>query len=759
MGAIFWERGFDFDNPTLDQLIETKIMTDGITQIYAMTENFQIALNEVIAFLAGQAKGQPKTLSPEVQELLDLHPGQAAQPGTQAESDAESQPDADLAAALEPEPMPGLEPELPPEPEAETELPEEPRLESLPEEAAPQPEVPAESPAGPEEVIPESVPGDTPDWDMGLPPEMPAASSAPAPEPEVTEPVPEEPAEPEPTAEETVSAMVSESAVPDETPDFEGFGESAPTGESLESPSLPSDFPSEASLDSLLESESVPAAEPAPPADNVLAFEAPPSGEESVTPPPAAAVPEPAPKKRRGRKKKAVAATTAEVKPKEKKKRGRKPKILAPGEEKPKRRKPRQKRLKIDLSAVQVPDDFMMDEEEAVTSRAPEPATLPEEQLPREETQTEEPAAPACEPPETAEVTEVASDSQLLSEMASDWEPEAIAHLPIANEPEEPEPPSVSPEVETWEPAAAVESTETAVEEPSEVSVQAEEPAVELQEEDKLGFDSELGAKPEPEPGPDSESLAIEPEPALEPEPEAQFKPEQEAAPVTGEEPEAAESSPSSWTELGGSEMEPSEYTDTAGAQPAEDQTGYSEDVQEPQMAEPPKRKGGGLAAFFMLLLGLALGGGGSYYWFGIQEAQHAKNEIASLQQQLDEANENLATARTELAEAQDQAKQLSELFDQQHEAALQPVAKPKYVKAGRGVVIYWLDKEVNRKYNLYRAKGTKAKLKKMNEKPMSSNVVVLKKVSRGTWRYAVAGIDLDGEEAELSETLKIRFY
>ena len=275
----------------------------------------------------------------------------------------------------------------------------------------------------------------------------------------------------------------------------------------------------------------------------MLAEDSPPSGEDAVPPQPASAVPEPAPKKRRGRKKKAVAATAAEAKPKEKKKRGRKPKILAPGEEKPKRRKPRQKRLKIDLSAVQVPDDFMMDEEEAVTSRAPEPATLPEEQLPGEETQPEEPAAPAYEPPETAKAAgapEVASDSQLLSEMASDWEPEAIAHLPIANEPEEPEPPSVSPEVETWEPAAAVESTETAAEEPSEVSVQAEEPVAEPLEEDRLGFGSELGVEPALEPGPDSESLAIEPEPGLEPEPEALFKPYQVAATVTVDEPEAA---------------------------------------------------------------------------------------------------------------------------------------------------------------------------------------------------------------------------
>ncbi len=85
------------------------------------------------------------------------------------------------------------------------------------------------------------------------------------------------------------------------------------------------------------------------------------------------------------------------------------------------------------------------------------------------------------------------------------------------------------------------------------------------------------------------------------------------------------ETSPAAWTE-GGSEMEPTEYTNATDAQPAETDTGYGADVQEPERTEPPRRKGGGLAAFFMLLLGLALGGGGSYYWFGIQEAQNAKD-------------------------------------------------------------------------------------------------------------------------------------
>lgn len=780
MGAIFWERGFDFDNPTLDQLIETKIMTDGITQIYAMSEAFQIALNEVVAYLAGQAKGLPKSLSQEVQELLDLHPGQAAQTSSDPEPEAESQSDEDLAAALEPEPMPVPEPEPEPafqpepEPAADSALPEEIIPEPLPEEPEPQPVFAAESPAAPEDAIPEPT-GDVLQWDTGLPPEVPSASPVPESEPEpeseqqAPDPMTEELETPQPdlaAAEEP--AVQSETDAPGESPVFPDFGESAVPAEPQEGPHLPSDFPSDASLDALLEPAPAPAA-PAPAAENVLAFETPLPVEKE--PPPSSEVPfaqpeaeatEPTPKKRRGRKKKAVSA--ADAKPKEKKKRGRKPKVLAPGEEKPKRRKPRRKNLKIDLAAVQVPDDFMMDEEEALTGKTPEPPVGEEsypaaESFPAEEPQPEAvaeelPATPEItEPEETLESLEtpdavatpdIISDSELLSSMASDWKPEAIGDLPIANESEETESPSTSPEVEIWEPETPVESSGSTVDELIGGAEQPIEPADDLVEEDRLGFSSELGSEPGAEPGRDSESLAIAPEPEVESEPETQLEPEQEVTTA-------------SWSE-GGSEMEPTEYTNATDAQPAEPDTGYGADVQEPQVTEPPKRKGGGLAAFFMLLLGLALGGGGSYYWFGIQEAQNAQGEIASLQQQLDEANENLAAVRTELAEAQDQMEQLTAEASQQQEAAMQPLAKPRFYKSGRTVVIWWLDKEVKRKYNFYRAKGSKAKLKKMNEKPMSSNVMILKKVSRGTWRYAVAGIDRDGEETELSETLKIRF-
>jgi len=72
MGAIFWERGFDFENPTLEQIAEVKIMVDGMTQIYAMPDNLQNVLNDVYDTIVGYAKGLAGQISTETKALLNL---------------------------------------------------------------------------------------------------------------------------------------------------------------------------------------------------------------------------------------------------------------------------------------------------------------------------------------------------------------------------------------------------------------------------------------------------------------------------------------------------------------------------------------------------------------------------------------------------------------------------------------------------------------------------------------------------------------
>ncbi len=508
MAAFFWEQGFNFENPTPDHLIETKIMTDSITQVYAMPENLQIALNEVIDLLVGRFQGQSITLSPEVQTLID-----------------------------------------------------------------------------------------------------------------------------------------------------------------------------------------------------------PPLLEENR--------PEPAPQKQPKKNKKTAAepVTSGEAPPTEKKPRRKKKKATVEGQEKPKRRNPRQNKLKIDLSSIQMPNDFMLEKEEPLAGPAPQPFPVEETPLAGEE--------PNPAPP-TAGDSESMNDAKLLSKLTLDWQPETEpllseqepASLP-EDEPASVDPGTASPVSEAWDPEP--------IPEPPDIPEIAD---------NRISF-------PSPE------------EPVLEPsEEESGLGEQQEEIPDPEAEPSSA-----SRTELEESEMEKSEYfTPESDPTPESQISGEADSQTIPQMPALVKKKGGLLAMISMLLLGLILGAGGSYYWFGIHEAQVAQAEIEELQQQLAEANHDLETAQTELATVQEQAQKLNEDLDLQREASLQPVAKPKYIKSGRGVVLYWLDKEVVRKYYFYRAKGRKARLKKISDQPMSKNIMYLKKVSPGTWRYAVSAVDMDGEETDLSEVLKLRF-
>ncbi len=495
MAAFFWEQGFNFENPTPDHLIETKIMTDSITQVYAMPENLQIALNEVIDFLVGRSQGQSKTLSPEVQTLID-------------------------------------------------------------------------------------------------------------------------------------SPLLEENR------------------------------------------------------------------------------PEPAPQKQPKENKKNAAepVTEGEAPPTEKKPRRKKKKVAVEGQEKPKRRKPRQNKLKIDLSTIQMPNDFMLEKEETPPAgEEPNPA------------------------PPTAGDSESMNDAKLLSKLTLDWQPETEpllseqepASLP-EDEPASADPGTASPVSEAWDPEPIPEPSDIPEIADNQISFPPpEEPALEPSEEETSG----LGAQQEEIPDPE------------------------------------AEPSSASRTELEESKMEKSEYFTPESDPAPESQTDGEANTQtSPQKPAPPKKKGGFLAAIPMLLLGLILGAGASYYWFGIHQAQIAQTNIEDLEEQLAEANQDLETAQTELSTAQEQAQKLNEDLDLQREASLQPVAKPKYIKSGRGVVLYWLDKDVVRKYYFYRAKGSKAKLKKISDQPMSKNILYLKKVSSGTWRYAVSAVDMDGEETELSAVLKLRF-
>ena len=215
MGAIFWERGYNYDHPTVQQLSEVKMMLDGTAQIFSMPENLQMALNEICDFLLARAGNQPAVVSSAVMDLLESHtpdqiavapeikdfdfsaPKNVPEPAIVPESVAEPVP--------EPEPVPESVAEPVPEPE--------PVPESIAEPGAAEPETqepaalapPAEKPASASaELEPELVAL----FDEAMKEESKPAAPAEAPRPET------------PAGFEFVESTIEPAFSSEETPQF-----------------------------------------------------------------------------------------------------------------------------------------------------------------------------------------------------------------------------------------------------------------------------------------------------------------------------------------------------------------------------------------------------------------------------------------------------------------------------------------------------------------------------------------------------------
>ena len=189
-----------------------------------------------------------------------------------------------------------------------------------------------------------------------------------------------------------------------------------------------------------------------------------------------------------------------------------------------------------------------------------------------------------------------------------------------------------------------------------------------------------------------------------------------------------------------------------------EQDSGYSSEIQEQPVTTDqtdypvPPRKGGFLMTALALVLGLALGGGASYYWFGVQQANKMGSQLAEVQKARETVESDLTKVRAE-------AKKSEEILHNQALATQKPVAKLQSYKVGKGVLLYWQDESsLKRQYYVYAAKGSKDPLQKVSDQPVADNMLLLKQVGSGTWRYAVAAIDSDKKETAQSEVLILKF-
>lgn len=658
LGAIFWERGYNYDHPTVQQLGEVKMMLDGTAQIFAMPENLQMALNEICDFLLARAGNQPAVVSSAVMDLLESH----APVNTPVSSAMENY---DFSA---------------------------PKF--LPE---------AQPPAEPEPVISESsAPAVEP---------VPTADAAPG-----AEPQPEIAAEPEPAA---AAAVKPEKALGELEPDLVALFDEAMKEETA------SPAPETAvSPDALAKAEDTKAAESEPPAaepempleptrfdlgSEQIGTGAPAEVEGAETP---AATLEPA-KKKRGRKK---AVETDEVKPKAVRKKA--------------------KTAKSDPA----PEPAGVSAENAAVSTPVEaPARLepPVEEAPQAQEAFSEAAgfAPLTDfsPGETAAPAEPAGFT------AAAWESDSA----VLDSEVQATPSSIS-ELVTFQGGENSSDEETAphqagsagepVSEPLEAVPAGEivsapvvaEPVEEVVSAPVFsGLNEEVVSAPVvPDAAPEviSEPMRSARDEAFGSVPET-FPAPEPAAPVSR--PAEAGYGP-----------EP--------VRPAAAVRAYQHLEEEPG-EEVPVKTAWGMPLTVGLILGLLFGGAAAWMTAGkFSEADAARDKAAFEKQ--------VAAAKSEAEAVKADADKMRATLKEQEAAWHKTPDKPAYLKVGPGLLLYWPNEGMMRKYFVYRGKGPAGNMVKVTAEPLDINFLYLSRVDAGSWRYAVSALTREGVETDKGE-------
>lgn len=127
-----------------------------------------------------------------------------------------------------------------------------------------------------------------------------------------------------------------------------------------------------------------------------------------------------------------------------------------------------------------------------------------------------------------------------------------------------------------------------------------------------------------------------------------------------------------------------------------------------------------------------------------------AGEEIRKLQAELE-------TVRMEASNLRTGSRGLSTLLAAFSTDWDKPPEKPCYQKVSDGVLIYWEDKMIWRKYYLYQGKGEKGTLTRYNPRPQKRGFVYLADPTPGIWRFSVSALNKEGRETLPSEVLTLR--
>jgi hypothetical protein len=158
------------------------------------------------------------------------------------------------------------------------------------------------------------------------------------------------------------------------------------------------------------------------------------------------------------------------------------------------------------------------------------------------------------------------------------------------------------------------------------------------------------------------------------------------------------------------------------------------------------------------LVAGLSVGGGLTHYWNG--QFQGYKSKLDALEQEVKTVNRDKEILSNQLEDSYIQLQNVQVGLNQMNKmftTISDPPNKPHYRLAGEGVILYWLDGMLWRKYHVYEARGKNGSFKKLNKRSTKKTFMYLDKLKKGTYRYVITALDREGNETDMSETLEIK--
>jgi hypothetical protein len=145
------------------------------------------------------------------------------------------------------------------------------------------------------------------------------------------------------------------------------------------------------------------------------------------------------------------------------------------------------------------------------------------------------------------------------------------------------------------------------------------------------------------------------------------------------------------------------------------------------------------------------------WIWFGPQRQELLRLRSGE-NEQVKKFQSELEIARQDAASLRSGNQQLTGLLNAFTGDWDRPPEQPRYMKIADGVLLFWEDGMIWRKYFVYQGKGVHGGLGKLNRRSFKQTFYYLSNPTPGTWHFSIAALNKEGKETPPGESLVLHF-